>query len=163
MKTKYTGEKAQHRKERQAERQRHIEAVERSEVSEELPDILVPAIFSEIRETYWNCLKSVPDPRMPHNRVYPLSLILHRVISGFIDGNKHIGVLFPLKRNQVEVGKKKLGALPTRKAVYTLLRNIDWASANKVLAPLWERLGYTPVLVVRREFRNPKGGRRVPE
>jgi hypothetical protein len=155
MKTKYTGEKAQHRKERQAERQRHIEAVERSEVSEELPDILVPAIFSDIQETYWKCLESVSDPRNPDKRVYPLSLILHRVISGFIGGNTYIGVMFPTKRTRMEAGKKKLGAMPTRKAVYTLLRRIDWAAANAVLAPLWERLGYRPSLVVRREFRNP--------
>ncbi|MFH0725483.1 MAG: hypothetical protein V2B19_03885 [Pseudomonadota bacterium] len=56
----------------------------------------------------------------------------------------------------VEPGKKKLGAFPTRKAVYSLLRRIDWTKANEVLAPLWERLGYTPNLIVRRELRNPK-------
>jgi hypothetical protein len=55
----------------------------------------------------------------------------------------------------IETGKKKLGALPTRKAVYTLLRRIDWAKANEILAPLWDSLGYTPDLVVRREFRDP--------
>jgi hypothetical protein len=65
-------------------------------------------------------------------------------------------VLFPTKRIVIETGKKKLGALPTRKAVYKLLRRIDWLNANKILAPLWDRLGHTPTLVVRREFRNPR-------
>jgi len=74
----------------------------------------------------------------------------------FTDGNKYIGVLFPKKRINVEAGKKKLGALPTRKAVYKLLRKIDWDAANKILSPLWDRLGYTPDLVVRRAFRNPR-------
>ena len=52
--------------------------------------------------------------------------------------------------------KRQLGALPTRSAVYNLLRRIDWDQANAILAPLWERLGYTPDLVVKRQFRNPK-------
>ncbi|MEW6184084.1 MAG: hypothetical protein AB1500_13100 [Bacillota bacterium] len=121
-----------------------------------MPEVLLPEIFSDIRETYWASLKSVPDPRSPDNRVYPLHLILHRIISGFIAGNKYIGVLFPKKRTNVEPGKKKLGAQPTRKAVYSLLRRIDWPAANEVLAPLWARLGYTPHLVVRRGLRNPK-------
>jgi hypothetical protein len=68
----------------------------------------------------------------------------------------YIGVLFPTKYLQFDVGKKKLGALPTRKAVYSLLRRIDWGKANKALAPLWDCLGQTPDLVVRRKFRNPK-------
>jgi len=156
MRKKYTGENARHRRERQAERQRYISAIHNNEVSEELPEILVPDIFSEIHEIYWESLKSVPDPRSPDKRIYPLHLILHRIISGFTDGNKHIGVLFPTKRLNTEAGKKKLGALPTRKAVYTLLRRICWAKANDILAPLWDRLGYTPALVVRREFRNPR-------
>jgi hypothetical protein len=88
--------------------------------------------------------------------VYPLHLILHRIISGFIEGNKYIGVLFPKKRINVEEGKKKLGALPTRKAVYKLLRRINWDEANEILAPLWDRLGNTPDLIVRRKFRNPR-------
>jgi hypothetical protein len=156
MRKKYTGEKAKHRKERQAERQRHIQALKENEITEELPEVLLPDIFLGIQETYWDMLKSVPDPRNSGRRVYPLHLILHRIISGFIDGNKYIGVLFPTKRIHVEAGKKKLGALPTRKAVYKLLRKIDWDAANKTLAPLWDRLGYTPNLVVRRTFRNPK-------
>lgn len=156
MRKKYTGEKARHRRERQAERQRHIKAVKDNEVSEELPEVLVPDIFAEIHEIYWESLKSVPDPGSPDKRIYPLHLILHRIISGFIGGNKYIGVLFPTKRINTETGKKKLGGLPTRKAVYTLLRRIDWAKTDEILAPLWDRLGYTPDLVVRRKFRNPR-------
>jgi hypothetical protein len=156
MKKKYTGETAKHRKDRQMVRQRHIRAIRDNEAAEELPETLLPDIFSGIRDMYWEVLKSVPDPRNHDKLVYPLYLILHRIISGFTEGNKYIGVLFPKKRTNVEAGKKKLGALPTRKAVYTLLRRIDWSEANKILAPLWERLGYVPELIVRREFRNPK-------
>ncbi len=47
------------------------------------------------------------------------------------------GVLFPKRRTNVEPGKRKLGALPTRKAVYTLLRRIDWERANKALDRAW--------------------------
>lgn len=156
MTKKYTGEKAKHRKERQAKRQRHIQALRDHDVSEELPEILLPEIFLDLSATYWDCLKTVPDPRSPDKRVYPLYLILHRVIAGFLAGNQYIGVLFPTKRHHIEPGRKKLGELPTRKTVYTLLRRIDWARTNAVLAPLWDRLGYTPDLVVRREFRNSR-------
>ncbi len=156
MQKKYTGERAKHRKDRQTKRQSHIHALEKNEVAEELPDALLPDVFLGIQETYWESLKAVPDPRSPGKRVYPMHMILHRIISGFIDGNKYIGVLFPTKRQQVEVGKKKLGALPTRKAVYKLLRRIDWGKANEALAPLWDCLGHTPDLVVRRAFRNPR-------
>jgi hypothetical protein len=52
MRKKYTGEKAGHRRERQAERQRHIKAVKDNEVSEELPEVPVPDIFAEIHEIY---------------------------------------------------------------------------------------------------------------
>jgi hypothetical protein len=156
MRKKYTGEKAKHRKERQVERQRHIEALKKNEATEDLPAVLLPDIFLGIQETYWDILESVPDPRVSGKRVYPLHLILHRIISGFIDGNKYIGVLFPTKHMHVEAGKKKIGALPTRKAVYKLLKKIDWDEANKILAPLWDRLGYAPDLVVRRAFRNPR-------
>jgi len=38
---------------------------------------------------------------------------------------------------------------------YTLLRRINWAKTDEILSPLWSRLGYTPDLIVRREFRNP--------
>ncbi|MCP4752612.1 MAG: transposase family protein, partial [Proteobacteria bacterium] len=153
---KYTGEKVKQRRARQAERQTHLQALHDGEVIEELPDALLPSVFEDIQDVYWEKLKSVPDPRSPEKRIYPLHLILHRIISGFTEGNRYIGVLFPKKRVGVEPGKKKLGALPTRKAVYTLLRRIDWAKANETLAPLWDRLGFTPNLVVRRELRNPK-------
>ncbi|MFH1138352.1 MAG: transposase [Pseudomonadota bacterium] len=156
MGKKYTGEIAKKRKEKQAARWKHIQAINDNQVLEELPEILLPEIFNEIKEVYWASLKSIPDPRRRDNRVYPLHLILHRIISGFIEGNKYIGVLFPKKRMKTEPGKKKLGALPTRKVVYNVLRKIDWNTANEMLAPLWDRLGYTPDLVVRREFRNPR-------
>jgi hypothetical protein len=156
MRQKYTGEKVKHRKEGRIRRLDHIQAIHENTVTEELPEALLPAIFSDIQGIYWDRLKSIPDPRSPDNRVYPLHLILHRVISGFTEGNRYIGVLFPKKRTSVEPGKKKLGALPTRKAVYSLLKRIDWIKANEVLAPLWERLGYAPNMIVRREFRNPK-------
>jgi len=153
---KYSREKIELRKLRQSERQAHIDALHAGEVSEELPSPLFPSVFKEIEESYWTILKSVPDPRSSYNTVYPLHLILHRVISGFIGGTIHIGVLFPKKRIEVEAGKRKLGALPTRGAVYKLLRRIDWMEAHALLSPLWERLGYTPDLLVRRRFRSPK-------
>jgi len=153
---KYTGETAEHRKDRQAARQRHSLAIEDNETEEELPEALLPDIFSGIREIYRESLKSVPDTSSRDKRVYPLHLILHRIISGFIEGNKYIGVLFPKKRMNIGADKKKSGALPTRKAVYTLLRRTDWAKADEILSPLWDRLGYAPDLIVRRKFRNPK-------
>lgn len=156
MRKKYTGDQVKYRKERHAKRQDHIQALQQNEFVEELPEALLPDVFLDIQETYWESLKAVPDPRSPGKRVYPLHMILHRIISGFIEGNKYIGVLFPTKRQHVEVGKKQLGGLPTRKAVYKLLRRIEWGKANEVLAPLWDRLGHTPDLVVRREFRNPR-------
>ena len=156
MRRKHTVDTCGHRQERHEKRRNHIQGLLENSIVEELPDILVPEVFKGIHDTYWECLKSIPDPRNPDQRVYPLHLILHRVISGFIDGNKYVGVLFPRKRIQIEAGKRKLGALPTRKAVYTLLRRLDWPKANEILAPLWDILGHTPNLVVRREFRNPK-------
>ncbi|MGD9506139.1 MAG: hypothetical protein AB7W37_14580, partial [Syntrophobacteraceae bacterium] len=137
MRTKYTGEKARKRRERQEQRQIYIQALHDNTVVEELPEPLLPEIFSDIEQVYWDSLKSVPDPRRADIRVYPLHMILHRIISGFIGGAKFIGVLFPKKRMNVEPGKKKLGALPTRKAGYSVLRRIDWTEANEVLAPLW--------------------------
>ncbi len=151
-----TGEKRRNRRERQEKRQNHIQALYQNTISEELPQVLLPEIFSDIRDVYWDRLKSIEDPRRADRRVYPLCLILHRIICGFIGGNRCIGVLFPKKHLNVEAGKKKLGALPTRKAAYGLLRRIDWAKAGEVLAPLWKRLGYTPELTVRRELRDPK-------
>lgn len=155
MRKKYTGEKAGHRKNRQTERQRHIPAIQNNEAVEELPEALLPDIFSGIQEIYRESPKAVPDPGMPAERVYPLHLIPHRIISGFISGNKYIGVLFPTKRINTEACKKKPGALPTRKAVHTLLRRMNRAEAGEITAPLRSRPGYTPDLIVRREFGNP--------
>jgi hypothetical protein len=121
-----TGEKRRIRRERQEKRLSHIQALHDNTVADELPEALLPEVFTGIQEVYWERLKSAPDPRRTDNQVYPLYLILHRVICGFIGGSKYIGTLFPKKRANVETGKKKLGALPTRKAVYTLLRRIDW-------------------------------------
>lgn len=153
---KYTGEKIKARKERQSLRSRHIEAIQNNEIEEEIPEPLFPKVFQDIQATYWEVLKHIPDPRDPKRRVYPLYLILHRIIAGFIGGNKYIGVLFPKKRATVVPGKTQLGALPTRKTVYELLRQIDWTSANETLSPLWEKLGHTPNLIVRRNPKNPK-------
>ncbi len=77
---------------------------------------------TKIRRSFPMC------PVRPHNRVYPQHLILHRVVSGFVGGNRHVGVLFPKRRANVEPGKRKPGALPTRKAVYTLPRRTPVAS-----------------------------------
>ena len=153
---KYTGEKIRARRTNQEKRQKHIQAIYDGKIKEELPEPLLPKVFDGIEELYWESLKAVPDPRDPKNRVYPLYLILHRIIAGFIAGNKFIGVLFPKKRRYSESGKRKLGTLPTRKAVYTLLRRIDWMAANQILAPLWDALGFAPNLIVRRKLRNPK-------
>ena len=153
---KYTGKKAEKRKTMHAARQKHIQSIHNGVVSEDIAEALVPEVFSDIQDVYWERLRSIPDPRNVDRRVYPLDLILHRIISGFIAGNKSIGVLFPKKRVTVEPGKKKLGALPTRKVAYGLLRRIDWADANQILSPLWDCLGYVPDLVVRRKFRDPK-------
>jgi hypothetical protein len=134
----------------------HVKALETGDAIEELPEALFSEVFKDIQESYWKILKSVPDPRDSTKSVYPLYSILHRIISGFLSGNKHIGALFPVKRKTVETGKKQLGGLPTRKPVYRLLRRINWDKVNAILSPLWERLGYSPDLIVRRSFRNPK-------
>jgi len=155
MRTKYTGEKAGYRKDRHTEREKHIRAIRNNEAAEELPEALLPDIFSGIQEMYRKSLKSVPVPGSPGKRVYPLRLIPHRIISGFIEGNKYIGVLFPTKRINTEACRKKPGALPTRKAVYTLSRRTDRAEADEIPAPLRDCPGYTPDLIVRRKFRNP--------
>lgn len=155
MQKKYTGETAEHRKDRQTARQRHTPAIRDNEAAEELPEALLPDIFSGSRGIYRESLKSVPDPGNPDKCVYPLHLILHRIIPGFINGNRHIGVLFPGKRMSIGAGKKKSGALLTRKAVHTLPRRISRAEAYEVPAPLRDRPGYAPDLIVRRGFRNP--------
>ena len=75
----YSGEKSEKRRKKQVQRQQHIQSIERGDVVEELPDPLVPEVFNDIKGIYWECLKSIPDPRDPYRRVYPLYLILHRI------------------------------------------------------------------------------------
>ena len=112
MGKKYTGGQAGHRRDRHEQRQKHIMAIQNNGAAEELPEALFPDIFSGIQEIYRKSLKSVPDPRSPGRCVYPLCLILRRIISGFTEGNKYIGVLFPGKRMNIGAGRKKPGALP---------------------------------------------------
>ena len=99
---KYTGKEANAGRIGQAARQAHIEALRKGEGVEELPEPLFPEVFEEIREICRERLKSVSDPRERKNRVYPLYSILHRTVSGFAEGNRHIGVLFPKKRTNAE-------------------------------------------------------------
>lgn len=60
--------------------------------------------------------------------------------------NVYIGVLFPMKRTNIGDGKKKSGALPARKAVYTLLRRSDRTKADEIPAPLRTCLGRTSLI-----------------
>jgi hypothetical protein len=154
---KQTGEAIKKRKKNKRRRDIHKKAVMTGSVQEEI-QALVPEIFDDIRETYWKCLKSVPDPRNESKTVYPLYLILHRVISGFLQGNRYIGILFPIKhgkQGRESEGGNKLGALPTRSTVYGILRHINWSVANAKLAPLWQQLGYEPDLTLKREINDP--------
>jgi len=74
MRKKHTGETARHRKDRQTKRQRHILEIQDNAITEELPEALLPDIFSGIREIYREILKSVPDPRSRNKRVYPMAV-----------------------------------------------------------------------------------------
>jgi len=67
MRTKYTGEKAGYRKDRHTEREKHIRAIRNNEAAEELPEALLPDIFSGIQEMYRKSLKSVPVRGVPAN------------------------------------------------------------------------------------------------
>ena len=146
-----------HRRERSELRMVHKTSLEDGSFEEILPSPLAPELFSDLSEIYWNCLKGVKDPRQESLSIYPLSLILHRIISGLLSGTRHIGILFPKKQSQRDPEvTRQLGVLPTRPAVYALLRRIDWDEANVVLAPLWKRLGYVPELVVQRKLRDPQ-------
>lgn len=152
-----TGEISSYRRERSELRVIHKKELRDGSFEEALPSALAPELFSEIVEIYWNCLRSVKDPRDESSRIYPLDLILHRIVSGLLSGTQYIGVLFPRKQRERDPEmRRQLGALPTRPAVYSLLRRIDWDEANVVLAPLWERLGYVPALVVQRKLRDPQ-------
>jgi len=155
-----TGEVAKRRRGRKAAREAYKEAILSGTLIEEKPQPLVPELFRDIQEIYWECLKAVEDPRDQRRTIYPLHLILHRIISGFIEGTRHVGILFPAKHYHTEVEKtakkRKFGSHPTQQAVYTILRTINWSQANAALSPLWDRLGYAPNLVVRRKLRDPK-------
>ena len=150
-----TGEYTLNRRTRSELRNLYKSTLEDGSFEENLPSPLAPELFSDISEIYWNCLKGIKDPRKDSLSIYPLYLILHRIISGLLSGTRYIGVLFPKKQSQRDPEvTRQLGALPTRPAVYALLRRIDWDEANVVLAPLWERLGYVPELVVQRKLRD---------
>lgn len=152
-----SGEISLQRRERSDLRMIHKKTLQDGSFEEVLPSPLAPELFSDLSEIYWSCLKGVSDPRKESLRIYPLYLILHRIISGLVSGTRYIGVLFPKKQSQRDAEvTRQLGALPTRSTVYALLRRIDWDEANVVLAPLWERLGYVPDLVVQRKLRDPQ-------
>lgn len=159
---KQTGRVAAQRRERSAQRQAHRVGLAAGTIAADVPEPLVPEQFQAITTTYWQCLKAVPDPRAAGQVVYPLYLILHRIIVGFLSGVRHIGVLFPRQHRVTgppRRGKRRnwrLSAQPTQTAVYELLRRIDWGAAQEALAPLWERLGYTPEWVMRRRRRDPQ-------
>jgi hypothetical protein len=156
-KRRNTGESSAKRLKQFELRLAHKDSIRDGSLSEALPESLAPDLFSDIEEIYWKCLQSVKDPRAASLRIYPLDLILHRIISGLIDGTQYIGILFPKKQRETRTDiKRQLGLLPTRPAVYALLRRIDWDLANVELSPLWKRLGYTPELVVTRKLRDPK-------
>ena len=122
---KYTREKIKEREEKQKKRRICIKAIEDGEVAEEFPVPLLPEIFKDIEDRYWEVLKQAPDPGDSSKKAYPLYLIPHRIISAFLSGTQNIDLLFPVKRKPGEKGKRKLGALPARRAVYTLLRSIN--------------------------------------
>ena len=157
---KQTGLVAAKRRERKARREAHKEALVAGTVADAMPAPVVPEVFRDIQTTYWQCLEAVPDPRAARKIVYPLWLILHRILTGFLGGARFIGVLFPQthrrSEHQLEGAPRTLGGLPTLPAVYALLRRIDWQAANAALAPLWERLGYTPQFIIRRPLQDPK-------
>ena len=87
---KHTREKIKARKTRQARRQAHIQAIENGAFIEDLPETIFPEIFKDIQETYRKVLKQVPDPRDKTKNVYPLHLILHRIIAGFLSGRDSV-------------------------------------------------------------------------
>lgn len=150
---KQTGEVAKCRKAAKAKRESHKQAILTGTVRD-ASEPLIPEIFNEIKELYWECLKSVPDPRRSGQTIYPLYLILHRIISGFLGGTHYIGVLFP--KSHTAGSDRTLGALPTRPVVYKLLRRIDWYEVNRLFSPLWEYLGYSPDLIIRNDLKDPR-------
>src|SRR3989442_14585996 len=155
-----TGRVAVERRGRAVQLTAHKEAIVKGTIASDVPEPLVPELFQDIQTVYWNCLKAVPDPRAPGQIVYPLYQILHRILAGFLTGASRVGVLFPRRHRVVAEARPgrgwRLCALPTRPAVYRLLRRVDWAVAQVALAPLWERLGYAPAWVMTRAPRDPK-------
>jgi len=156
---KQTGCVAAQRRERAVQRQTHKEAIVAGTIAADLPEPLVPELFQDIQATYWACLKAVPDPRASGNTIYPLYLILHRILSGVLGGARGVGVLFPKQHRGSPATERRgwtLSRLPTLPAVYDVLRRIDWAAAQVALAPLWERLGFAPDWIMRRCLQDPK-------
>lgn len=146
------------RREGRERREKHKLAIQSGQLLEEAPEPLLPEVFREIQEVYWDCLKAVKDPRDQGKVVYPLYRILHRIIAGFLGGNNYIGVLFPKRHHRKDSEERKghkLGALPTKQTVYDLLRRINWEEANVKLSPLWEHLGYDRNFVISRALRDP--------
>ncbi len=152
---KYTGEESTRRKEARARRKEEKKSIEQGR-QEELGELLPPKEFEKIQEAYWSCLRAVPDPRKESMVVYPLWLILHRIIHGFLTGSSSISPLFPKKHQGGSLEHQRLGGLPTVPAVHTLLRRVDWQAANQILSLLWEHLGYEKSIVIRRELREPE-------
>lgn len=155
---KYTGLAAAKRRERQVARKAHKEGILAGTISSNFPEPLVPEVFQNIQETYWNCLKAVPDPRRSSQIVYPLYLVLHRIIVGFLGGTRSIGILFHRSYRQKfqEGSPKTLGHMPCRAAVYKILRQIDWQEAQAKFAPLFKELGFPSDFIISRTLRDPQ-------
>ena len=152
----YTGEVSKQRKEGKKRREEQKSAIKEGRVQEEAGERLPPKEFEQIQSLYWSSLKAVPDPRNPLLVIYPLWLILHRIISGFLSGTTTVFHLFPTTHKGGTIKNQRLGALPTAQAVYNLLNRIDWEEANIALAPLWEHLGFQSSLLIRQHLREPK-------
>lgn len=152
----YTGEASAKREEGKERRQGHKLAIEEGRLQEESGERLPPKEFEQIQETYWSCLKAVPDPRSTPLIVYPLWLILHRIINNLLSGATSICPLFPRTHKGGTIKEQRLGGLPTVQAVYNLLARIDWGAASIALAPLWEHLGFQTSLLLRRQMREPE-------
>lgn len=67
-----TGVVATKRRENKGRREAHQEAMVAGTVSHDLPAPRVPELFRDLQATYWQGLKTVPDPRSPGNIVSPL-------------------------------------------------------------------------------------------
>lgn len=78
-----TGLVAGMRRESQARRDAHTEAMVAGMVARDSPEPLVSELLQDIQTPYWECVKAVPDPRSPAKMVYPRYLIRHRSMTGF--------------------------------------------------------------------------------